>query len=186
MKPANEPAIPLDALDQSFSQKVEEMSHASTSACYHCTGCSGGCPFGDLMDYHPNQINRLVQLGMKKEALESSAIWICIGCNTCSVHCPQGVDIPAIMDTLRHIAIEEGAKIAEPDIYNFHKEIVNSIKRHGRTHKLEIMLGYKVATRKGFFDDINVGVRMLMKRKLDLTPSRIKNRADIKKLFGEK
>jgi len=138
------------------------------------------------MDYHPNHINRLVQFGMKKEALESSAIWICIGCHTCSVQCPQDVDIPAIMSTLRHLALEEGVEIAEPAIYNFHKEVVKSIRQYGRTHKLEIMMRYKVASKSGFFDDVGVGLKMLLKRKLDLTPSKIRNRDDLKKIFGEK
>ena len=186
MKSEMNTVINLSELDRSFSQKVEELSGTSTNICFHCTGCSGGCPFGDLMDYHPNHINRLVQLGMKKEAIESSAIWICVGCHTCSVHCPQDVDIPAIMDSLRHIALEEGVDIPEPDILNFHKEVVQSIKQYGRTHKLEIMMRYKVATKSGFFDDINVGLKMLLKRKLDLTPSKIKNRDDLKKIFGKK
>ncbi len=184
MSNAGDNIIKVSALDRSFARQVEELSGSSTSICFHCTGCSGGCPFGDIMDYHPNHINRLVQLGMKKEALESSAIWICIGCHTCSVSCPQGVDIPAIMDSLRHMALKEGVEIAEPAILNFHKEVINSIKQYGRTHKLEIMLRYKVATRSGIFDDVGVGLKMLLKRKLDLTPSRIKNTADLKKLFG--
>lgn len=179
-------AIKIDNLDRSFRERVEKLSGTSTSICFHCTGCSGGCPFGDLMDYHPNHINRLVQLGMKDEAIKSSSIWICIGCHTCSVNCPQDVDIPAIMDSLRHIAIEEGVEIAEPAIYNFHKEVVKSIKKYGRTHKLEIMMRYKAATKSGLFDDVNVGLKMLLKRKLDLTPSKIKNREDLKKIFEKK
>ena len=50
----------------------------------------------------------------------------------------------SVMDALRQTAIAEGVKIAEPHILNFHKEVVNSIRRHGRTHKLEIMMRYKL------------------------------------------
>jgi len=175
--------IRTSALDRSFAEKVERLSGSSVSICFHCTGCSGGCPFGGIMDYHPNHINRLVQFGMKKEVLESSAIWVCIGCHTCSVSCPQGVDIPAIMDSLRHIALEEGVEVAEPAIVNFHREVLRSIARYGRTHKLEIMMRYKAVTRTGVFDDVGLGLRMLLKRKLDLAPSRIRNTDDLKKIF---
>jgi hypothetical protein len=33
--------------------------------------------------------------------------------------CPQAIDMAAVMDTLRQIALKENARIAEPDIYNF-------------------------------------------------------------------
>jgi len=91
--------------------------------------------------------------------------------------------MPAIMDTLRQMAMEEGVDIAEPDILNFHKEVLNSIKRYGRTHKLEIMLRYKIKQRD-LFSDMDVGLKMLAKRKLDLTPSKIKGIENIRQFFN--
>jgi heterodisulfide reductase subunit C len=134
------------------------------------------------MDYFPNQIIRLVQLGMKDEALESSTIWICVGCHTCSIQCPQAIDIPSVMDALRQMAIEQGVKVSQPHILNFHKEVINSIRRHGRTHKLEIMMRYKLS-RKDWFADMDVGLKMLQKRKLDLMPSKIDRISEIRKLY---
>ena len=177
--------INLNVLPPDFKSEIDRQSKTKTSVCFHCLTCSGGCPFAELMDYQPHQINRLVQLGMKAEALRSSAIWICVGCHTCSVQCPQNVNIPAIMDSLRHMAIKEGYKIGEPDILNFHNEVVDSIKKYGRTHKLEIMIRYKLA-RKDFFSDMEVGLKMLLKRKLDLTPSKIKDINDLNKIFVKK
>jgi len=107
----------------------------------------------------------MVQLGFKEEVLRSSTIWICVGCNTCSKECPQSIDMPAVMDALREIAIDEGVQVGEPDILNFHREVLNSISRHGRTHKLEIMLRYKLQKRD-WFSDMNVGLKMMAKRKL--------------------
>ncbi len=130
----------------------------------------------------PNNVLRLVQLGLKDEALDSSAIWICVGCNTCAIQCPQAIDISALMDTLREISIEEGKEITEPEIRGFHKEVLNSIERYGRTHKLEIMLRYKIKQRN-WFGDMDVGLKMIAKRKLDLMPSKITSLENIKKLF---
>lgn len=67
----------------------------------------------------------------------------------------MAIDMSAIMDALRQMAMREGAKIAEPDILSFHQEVLDSVKRYGRTHKLEIMLRYKIRTRR-WFDDMNV------------------------------
>jgi len=137
------------------------------------------------MDYPPNHVIRLVQLGMRKQALESSGIWICVGCNTCSVQCPNAIDIPAINDALREMAIEEGVSVGEPDILNFHREVLHSIERYGRTHKFEIMLRYKLR-RRDWFSDASVGLKMFAKRKLELLPSRSKDVETIKSLFNSK
>ena len=88
----------------------------------------------------------------------------------------------AIMDTLRQMSLEEQAEIAEPDILHFHKEVLDSIHRYGRTHKLEIMLRYKIKQRD-FFSDMDVGLKMLAKRKLDLAQSKIKDIEKIRQFF---
>ena len=117
---------------------IGNRSGTDINCCLHCQSCGGGCPVSDAMTYRPNGIIRLLQLGFIQEALESSDIWYCIGCNTCSMVCPQAIDIASMMDAVREMVIEAGVTVAEPDILNFHKEVINSIKRHGRTHKLEI------------------------------------------------
>ena len=88
----------------------------------------------------------------------------------------------AIMDVLRQMAIKENKKIAEPGILNFHNAVVNSISRYGRTHKLEIMMRYKLAS-KDFFSDVDLGLKMLSKRKLDLLPSKVKDKKAVRALF---
>jgi heterodisulfide reductase subunit C len=96
--------------------------------------------------------------------------------------CPQAIDIASMMDAMREIAIQRGVKIAEPDILNFHKEVINSIERYGRTHKLEIMMRYKIRTRD-LFSDVDLGLRMLAKRKLDLRPSKVNDRQEVASIF---
>ena len=174
--------ITLDETAQDFVNQVEELSHSNLSRCSHCLTCSGGCPFFEDMDVLPNGIIRMIQFGMKEQALNSSTIWLCVGCNTCSMECPNAVDMAAIMDTLRQIAILENAKIAEPGVLSFHNAVVDSIFRYGRTHKLEIMMRYKLSE-KDLFSDIDLGLKMLSKRKLDLLPSKVKDKKSIQSLF---
>jgi heterodisulfide reductase subunit C len=178
-----EDLIDANALDFAFTKEVQGRSGVNLNSCWHCLCCTGGCPFFHAMDLAPNAVIRLVQLGLKDEALRCSTIWICVGCHTCSSECPQAIDMSAIMDTLRQMAIEEGVPVAEPDILKFHDEVLKSIDRHGRTHKLEIMLRYK-ARKLDLFSDINVGLRMLAKRKLDLKPSKVRDIEKIHHLFA--
>jgi heterodisulfide reductase subunit C len=171
----------MEKIDPKFIREVSRHSGTIPTRCFNCCACTSGCQFAHIMDRKPHEMIRLVQLGLKNEALAASGPWICVGCNTCSMECPNGIDIPAVMDTMREMAIAKG-EIPDKDIYNFHREILGSIKRHGRTHKLEIMMRYKVATRD-FFSDMDLGVRMLSRRKLHILPSRIKALGDVRNLF---
>ncbi len=170
--------------DISFPLEVKKRSGIDFNLCYHCRSCAGGCPFVKVMDFHPHAVIRLIQLGLRKEALECSTIWTCVGCHTCAIQCPMAIDMSAVMDSLRQMALEQGAVVAEEDVLDFHREVLNSIERYGRTHKLEIMMRYKVRKRE-WFSDMNVGIKMLAKRKLDLTPSRVRDINEIRKLFEQ-
>ncbi len=174
--------ITLGTMDRGFAEEVLRRSGVNYHMCWQCRSCGSGCPFSHAMDYFPNEVIRLVQLGQKQEALECSGIWICVGCNTCCIQCPNLIDIPALYDTLRHMTLEEGYTVAEPDILNFHREVVDSIKRYGRTHKLEIMVRFKLKKRD-WLNDLSVGAKLLAKGKLELLPSKIKNLKDIRRIF---
>ncbi len=174
--------LKIKEIDVHFAAEVKKRSGVEFARCYHCRCCAGGCPFYDAMDYGPNGVIRLIQLGLRKMALDCTTIWICVGCHTCTIQCPMAIDLSAVMDAVSQIALKENAVLAEPDIFNFHAEVINTIKRYGRTHKLEIMLRYKLQKRN-WFQDLDVGLRMMAKRKLDLTPSKVKDINEIKKLF---
>ncbi|MDA8138112.1 MAG: 4Fe-4S dicluster domain-containing protein [Desulfobacteraceae bacterium] len=171
-------------IDTSFCDTVVQRSGEEFRRCLQCMSCAGGCPFSHAMTYRPNGVIRLIQYGFVREVLESPDIWLCVGCNTCSIACPMAIDIPGMMDALREIAIENKVKINESAILSFHQEVLNSIQRYGRTHKLEIMMRYKLR-RRDFFTDMDVGLKMMAKRKLDLMPSKIADPKVVAKLFSE-
>ena len=162
---------------------VNHLSRQTTSLCWHCRSCSGGCPFAEHMDFFPNQVIRLVQMGLSNEALRCNTIWICVGCHTCSTQCPNAIDIAAVMDALRQLAIREGITPAEKEIYRFHKYIYESIQRHGRLNKLEAMLQFKLGTGQ-LFTDLQLGMRMLTRGKLEVLPRRVKRQRELTAIFN--
>lgn len=94
-----------------FVKRVEEISGQDLLACNQCGKCSAGCPAVMAMDLLPNQVIRLVQLGLE-EALASETIWLCASCLTCLSRCPKGVDLPRIMEALRQLALrKEGDRL---------------------------------------------------------------------------
>ena len=169
---------------QGIRQDLQKQAQTNFMRCLQCRSCSSGCPVFFAMDFGPNRIIRLLQLGQFEQAMQNSTIWICVGCDTCSSNCPMAIDIPAIMDILRQYALDTNSTIPTPEILDLHNEIVSSIKRYGRTHKLEIMLRYKVK-KKSWFEDMDVGIRMLSKRKLHLLPSKVKSLEEIQSIFRE-
>ena len=158
----------------SLAAEVNERSGAGLNRCYQCGACANGCPFVQAMDYTPNQVIRLLQFGLRQEALTCKTIWVCVGCHTCSSQCPMSIDIAAVMDTLRLMAVEEGVVIGKPNIIDFHEEVLRSLEKYGRAHKLGIMLGYKRQTGR-WLKDLDLGLKLLAKRKLDLIPSRVRD-----------
>ncbi len=165
-----------------LGKEIKDRSQTDFYLCYQCKACFSGCPFTEAMDYSPNQIIRLLQLGIYEEAFTSKTIWICVGCDNCSWQCPMAIDIPSIMDVLRQKNLELGLPVAMPEVYNFHLETLLSIKNYGRTHKMGIMFKYKL--REGsWFQDMDVGFKMVTKRKLHLLPTKIKSIQEIRNFF---
>jgi heterodisulfide reductase subunit C len=153
--------------------------------CFHCKCCGSGCPFIHAMDFPPNSVIRLIQLGYLEEALACRTIWVCVSCNTCAMQCPMAIDIPGFMDGMRELALANKVEVAEPDILKFHQAVLENIQAYGRTHKLDLMLRYKFKTRS-WLQDWQVGLKLLSKRKLDLTPSRVTKLESVRRLFHSK
>lgn len=168
-------------IDRSFIDEVSRRSGQNFGGCFHCMACSGGCPVSDIMDYLPNQIVRMMQLGMRQEVLESKAIWICVGCYSCVSQCPNRIHIPYMMDVLREMALEEGVKIGEPDIWAFHREFLGQVNKRGRVYELEFMARYKLAT-LSFFKDAVAGMKMLKNGRLELLPSKVRKLDEIRNI----
>ncbi len=87
-----------------LAKKVTEISGQNVYACYQCGCCSAGCMFTEKMDILPNQAIALIQRG-DKSVLEKETPWICASCFVCTVRCPRGLDVAAIMEALREIKI---------------------------------------------------------------------------------
>ena len=88
-----------------FVAQVEQISGQKILACYQCGNCSAGCPMSDHMDVLPNQIIRMVQLGMREQLLASKSIWACVSCMTCNSRCPKNVRIAEVIEALREIVL---------------------------------------------------------------------------------
>jgi heterodisulfide reductase subunit C len=92
------------------------------------------------------------------------------------------LDMPRIMDTLRRFAISEDYKLKEKNILLFHRLFLESLKRWGRVHELELIGLYKLKS-KNLIQDLRLGVKMFLKGKLSIFPQTNKDRKSIREIF---
>jgi len=163
---------------------VESRSGQKVLRCYQCGKCSAGCPASYVMDMGPRQIMRAIQLGLREKALESSTIWLCISCQTCSARCPNEIDIARVMESLRWLAAAEKSEPAEKDIALFHQLFLTLIKRSGRVHELSLGALYNLLGRHPFANMKRLP-GMLARGKLSVLPPRVKGVDEIRSLFAK-
>ena len=98
-----------EMLDHSFAETVAP-DREKLLTCIQCGTCTASCPTAYAMDYTPRQLWRLVQLGLREDAMHSRTFWLCTNCYSCSIRCPRGIALTETMAALKRLAIEEGVK----------------------------------------------------------------------------
>jgi heterodisulfide reductase subunit C len=134
------------------------------------------------MDLLPSQVIRLVQLGVEDEVLVSRAIWLCASCEACTARCPMGIDLAAVMDTLRMLAVERQAPVPDAHGKQFNRSLLGSVRRHGRVFEVGMLAAYKLRSRD-LLSDAGKVPQMLLKGKLSLWPHGSGNAEEVRQVF---
>ncbi|HMA77439.1 MAG TPA: 4Fe-4S dicluster domain-containing protein [Candidatus Krumholzibacteriaceae bacterium] len=107
--------LKFDENEKKFVDRVSELSGENIYSCYQCGRCSAGCPFAFEMDILPNQLIRLVQMGLEEELLGSKALFLCASCFTCQARCPKGINIASIAEAARYLIEPKGKDYFGPE-----------------------------------------------------------------------
>ncbi|MEE0776040.1 MAG: 4Fe-4S dicluster domain-containing protein [Bacillota bacterium] len=164
-----------------IKKDFKEIYGADIARCYQCGKCAAGCPLSEKMDYDSCQMIHLLQQGRYEEALNSKAIWYCVGCETCSARCPREVYPSKVMEGLHMEAVVKG-HIGDRDLHIFHKNFLGLVRRYGRVHEMELMIRHNLLTGK-FLKDALFAPQMLMKGKLPLLPHKIQAQKEVEDIF---
>lgn len=170
--------------NEKFLTKLRDRG-VDVQACFQCGRCSSGCPVGEFFDFSVMEVVRLASYGQEERLLDSHTIWLCAACETCATRCPNDIEIAALMDVLRELAIRKGVTPAEPRVPVFHSSFLGSIGRWGRAYEIGMIGTYKIKS-GDLMGDLGLGVRMFMKGKLKLMPHSIDGKAEIKQIFSGK
>ena len=174
--------INKDKTSQALIRRVEEISGVDLSVCFQCKRCTSGCPVSDMTQRGPAEIIRRLQLDAGHELLQSDVIWMCVSCETCSARCPMEIDIAAVMDALRALAVQKGAAQQEGNVPLFNKAFLKTVELFGRSYDIAMIAAYKMGARK-LMDDTEKFPSMLKKGKIALLPPRGADKATVKRIF---
>ena len=106
--------------------------------CIHCGQCSGSCPLAKYMDRSPRQLMHLAREGFRDEVLQSSAIWLCTSCYTCTIKCPRGIKVTDVMYALKRRAIEDGVYAKRFSVPVLAQEFQKMVAQHGRINEIRL------------------------------------------------
>lgn len=134
----------------------------TVESCIQCGCCAGSCPVSQEMDYTPRQLMRMIQLGFKKEVLNSNTIWICTTCYSCSVRCPRGICVTDLMEALKPLAIEAGVINKNA---RFDKVFSDVVRKKGRSTEYLLLSEYSLSDPGLVIKQATFGLSLIAKGK---------------------
>jgi heterodisulfide reductase subunit C len=172
-------------IDPTFLEGVRKtVAGKKILNCIQCGVCAGSCHARFAMDYSPMQIIKMVHLGLKDDVLASSTIWICASCYTCTSRCPQGIDIPLLMSSLKNMAIENKVPAKIPTKPKFHKTFTKIVGKYGRMHEPQLQVALMDKTNpKELFKNARLGMKLWRKGKVKISPSKVSKKSDLDAIF---
>ncbi len=100
------------------TELLEELKelYEVVKLCYQCGTCAGGCPvFKQYGKFNPRRVmEKLLQRDYSEEIFDDQQVWYCTMCYTCSVRCPQGIDVGHVITEMKNLAVK--VKNAPPGI----------------------------------------------------------------------
>jgi heterodisulfide reductase subunit C len=167
---------------------LEEVSAATAGVarlemCIQCGTCGGSCPSASDMDHTPRMLFAMIRAGFREQALRSNTPWICVSCYHCVVRCPQDVHIPDVMYTLKSMAIK--AKLYKDSTApDFSQTFVEMVENYGRSFEFGLATRHYLKHYPLRLPSMApMGFGMLTKKRMDITPNRIKGIDQLKAIL---
>jgi heterodisulfide reductase subunit C len=153
-----------------LTTEVQKISGTDIRSCLQCKKCSSGCPVTTLTKVHPSDIIRGLQLSAGDKLLDSDLVWMCASCETCFERCPMKINMAAVMDALRILAVRNNASGQKGNVALFNKFFLKTVRMFGRTYDIGMIAAYKLGT-SSYLKDTDKFPMMLLKGKIALIPS---------------
>lgn len=93
--------------DGALAARLRAIRGEDAYLCYQCQRCSSGCPTAGAMAIPPARMMRMAQVGLADRLASDASIWRCLGCDSCTQHCPHGVSVRQLVEMLRQETMQE-------------------------------------------------------------------------------
>lgn len=140
------------------------------------------------MDHTPRALFALINAGMVEQVLSSNTPWYCVSCYYCMVRCPQEIHITDIMYTLKRMSIKEGLfrNSSASDAPGFSQTFMDYVEDYGRSFELGLATRYHLSYHPlDVMKMAPMGLGMLRKGRMDLTPKKIKGINQLKSILAK-
>jgi len=94
-------------LSTDMAKFIREECGENVYLCYQCERCSSGCPTVQAMRYRPAQMMRIAQFGLEDMLATDASLWRCLGCDTCTEHCPHDLSVRRLVEVMRQHVMQE-------------------------------------------------------------------------------
>ncbi len=136
------------------------------------------------MDHTPRQLFAMIRANEKDAALASNTPWYCVSCYFCTARCPQEVHITDVMYSLKRMAIE-ARQFSEKAASDLSQHFVGHVEQYGRSFEFGLATRQFLRHRPlHFVEGASMGLGMLSKGRMDLTPHRIKGVKQLKRILN--
>jgi heterodisulfide reductase subunit D len=126
-------------LSTDLAKFVREECGENVYLCYQCEKCSSGCPTVEAMRYRPAQMMRMAQFGLEDGLASDPSIWRCLGCDTCTTHCPHNISVRRLVEVMRQHVMQERYLVGGLDAVGEDETLRKGIRALG-------MMGERITT----------------------------------------
>jgi heterodisulfide reductase subunit C len=171
-------------LAAAYREKLLERVEADVRECYQCGNCSAGCPAAFTFDYTPNQIMRMLQVGLVDRVLDSKAVQLCVQCLTCTARCPRNINIAGIIEDLKTVAVAQERNVPE-HVKTFNEAFMKSVAHYGRLPELYSMARFYMGTMnpKMAMGDVGLMGPMVSRGKMKFIPHKATGADEVGRIY---
>ncbi len=162
------------------ANRIADKAGVNLRDCYQCGKCSAGCPMADGMDYPPQQIIHMLQMGFADKALSARSPWLCVQCSTCSSRCPQNIEVTDLMKQVRRMSHEEGRNVV-PESEKFENLFIAGVRSKGKSNEQYLAAKYNFASGH-LMQDVAHAPKMVAKGMIGIAAHSSKNPSAVKRL----
>ncbi len=168
------------AIGTGFWPKSKPTSATATSA----ATAPPSCPAAFTFDYVPNQVMRMLQVGLVDRVLDSTAVQLCVQCLTCTGRCPRNIDVAGIFEALKTVAAAQERDVPE-HAKTFNEAFMGAVARFGRLPELYMMGMFYMGTMnpKMAMGDVGLALPMVTRGKMGFIPHKAAGADEVGRIY---